>query len=268
MFVAGGLDAVTHPEGKVKKAEKVTAPLSEHVSALPDDTEMLVRINGGVQVVAGALLAVGKLRRLSALALIGSIIPTTYAGHRFWEEIDDEARAQQRVHFLKNLGLLGGLILAAADTDGAPSVSWRVRRQLRRTGHTMSAHTTAAEERVTRAAKKAKKAARRANSTGHRLQMQIEALPVEEAVKKAARRANASGQRALHQIESLPVKKVAKQTARRANASGQRALHQFDAAPVKKAAHQGAQAATRYLSAGAGLTEAMVSQAREHLASN
>ena len=47
---------------------------------------MLVRVNGAVQVGAGVFLAIGKFRRPAAFALIGSIIPTTYAGHRFWEE--------------------------------------------------------------------------------------------------------------------------------------------------------------------------------------
>ena len=129
MFIAGGLDAIRHPEGKAKAAQAVTVPLSRRLPSLPDDPELLVRVNGAVQVGAGALLAVGRFRRLAALALIGSIIPTTYAGHRFWEEEDEAARAQQQIHFLKNLGLLGGLILAAFDTEGAPSVGWRARRR-------------------------------------------------------------------------------------------------------------------------------------------
>ncbi|MBO0730635.1 MAG: hypothetical protein J2P57_15370, partial [Acidimicrobiaceae bacterium] len=73
----------------------------------------------------GTLMALGKFRRLAALALIGTIIPTTYAGHRFWEEEDEATRAQQRIHFLKNLGLLGGLILELFDTEGSPSLRWK-----------------------------------------------------------------------------------------------------------------------------------------------
>src|SRR5665811_516007 len=129
IFIAGGLEAVRNPAGKVKKAETVTKPLSEIVDAMPSDPETLVRINGAVQISAGLLLATGKLRRLASLALIGSINPTTYAGHRFWEETDEVARAQQRIHFLKNLGLLGGLILAAVDTEGDPSLGWRTKRR-------------------------------------------------------------------------------------------------------------------------------------------
>jgi uncharacterized membrane protein YphA (DoxX/SURF4 family) len=129
MFISGGMDAIQAPEGKVKSAAAVTEPLKARFAFLPEDPATLVRFNGMVQVGAGGLLALGKFRRLASWALVASVIPTTYAGHRFWDEVDDEARTQQRVHFLKNLGLLGGLILSATDTEGAPSLGWRARRR-------------------------------------------------------------------------------------------------------------------------------------------
>ncbi len=127
MFVVGGVDSVMHPEGKAKKAEKVGVPIAE-VVGLPEDPVLLVRVNGAVQVAAGALLAIGKAPRLAALALAASLVPTTLAGHRFWEEHDEQARAQQRIHFLKNAAMLGGLLLAATDRDGRPAMSWRARK--------------------------------------------------------------------------------------------------------------------------------------------
>ncbi|PZR80708.1 MAG: hypothetical protein DLM65_07495, partial [Candidatus Aeolococcus gillhamiae] len=138
MFIFGGIDAVRNPDGKVPKAEKVTGPLTDMVPSLPKDTATLVRINGAVQIGAGVALATGKFRRLAAVALIGSTVPTTLAGHRFWEEEDPEQRAQQQVHFLKNIGLLGGLILAAVDTEGAPSLTWRAKRGAKRTSQAVS----------------------------------------------------------------------------------------------------------------------------------
>ncbi|HMJ75179.1 MAG TPA: DoxX family membrane protein [Iamia sp.] len=92
---------------------------------LPDDPELMTKISGGVMVGAGILLALGKLPRLSAAALAATLIPTTFAGHRFWEIDDAEERAAQQVHFFKNVGLLGGLALAAIDTEGRPGVAWR-----------------------------------------------------------------------------------------------------------------------------------------------
>jgi uncharacterized membrane protein YphA (DoxX/SURF4 family) len=138
MFISGGLDAARHPETKVEAAKPVTDQLRTVIPSLPEDTATLVRVNGIVQVVAGVLLAAGKFRRLAALALIGSVIPTTWAGHRFWEESDEQKRAQQRVHFLKNLGLLGGLILAMVDTEGAPSLGWRAQRSAHQISHVVS----------------------------------------------------------------------------------------------------------------------------------
>jgi putative oxidoreductase len=125
IFIRGGLDAAMNPEGKVKNAEKVTGPIAQHVTALPDDTEALVRLNGITQVVAGAMLSLGILRRLSAAVLAGTLIPTTLAGHRFWEELDDDVRNMQITHFAKNLGLVGGLLLVATEprTTRAPRLS-------------------------------------------------------------------------------------------------------------------------------------------------
>lgn len=125
VFVVGGLDAWANPAGRAVLAKPVTDAISSRVPALPEDAEQLVRINAAVQVVAGATLALGRFPRLSALLLAGSLIPTTAAGHRFWEETDAQSRSAQRIHFLKNLSALGGLLLAAADTEGRPSIGWR-----------------------------------------------------------------------------------------------------------------------------------------------
>jgi putative oxidoreductase len=125
IFILGGLDAVRNPEGKVKKAETVTNPIAQRVGVLPDDTETLVRLNGAVQVAAGTLLSLGIARRLGATVLMGSLIPTTLAGHRFWEELDEDARNAQMVHLAKNVGLLGGLLLIATNPTNAPRASKR-----------------------------------------------------------------------------------------------------------------------------------------------
>jgi uncharacterized membrane protein YphA (DoxX/SURF4 family) len=127
MFVAGGFDALQDPAAKVGTAEPIALPVARRISWLTEDTEDLVRINGAVQVAAGCMLAAGILPRLSAMALAASIVPTTAAGHRFWEEEEPDLRKQQRTHFLKNVGLLGGLLLAVVDTEAKPGVMWRTK---------------------------------------------------------------------------------------------------------------------------------------------
>jgi len=39
---------------------------------------------------------------------------------------------------MKNLGLLGGLMLATADTHGKPSLTWRAKRAARAAGNKVS----------------------------------------------------------------------------------------------------------------------------------
>lgn len=125
------------PQHVAKRAEPVVKSIAGVVDFVPEDTEQAVRINGAVQFAAGTLLAIGWAPRLSALAIAGTLVPTTAAGHRFWEEDQPEQRMQQRIHFLKNLAMFGGLLIAAADNDGRPSLAaqgrWRyrsARRQL------------------------------------------------------------------------------------------------------------------------------------------
>ena len=128
-FVWGGIATLRNPGPQVAKAEPVAPAVADKVPLpLPTDTEQLVKINAIAQIVAGLFLAIGRLPRLAALVLAASIVPTTAAGHRFWEIDEPAQRAQQQIHFLKNAGLLGGLLLAALDTEGRPSLGWRARR--------------------------------------------------------------------------------------------------------------------------------------------
>jgi len=134
MFVVGGANALRSASGKADAAEPVTDPLVAFIRKvapqvpIPSDPTTLVRVNGAAQLLAGLALASGKAPRLSATVLAASLVPTTAAGHRFWEEQDPAAKGAQRIHFFKNVSMLGGLLIAAGDTDGKPGVAWRARR--------------------------------------------------------------------------------------------------------------------------------------------
>ena len=117
-YVLLGLDAVRAPGARVDQAAPVLAAMRK-VAPLPDDDELVVRANAGVQVIAGALLASGRLPRLSALALAGSLIPTTIAGHSYWTIEDPAARKIQRIQFHKNMAMIGGLLFAVLDEPQA-----------------------------------------------------------------------------------------------------------------------------------------------------
>ncbi|MCX5208521.1 DoxX family protein [Kitasatospora sp. NBC_00240] len=132
VFLHSGADALLNPRPLEPLAEPVVDTLADHVPAAPQQTDTAIRVNAAVQVAAGALLATGRLPRPAALALAATLVPVTWAGHRFWEEKDEARRAEQRIHFLKNLSLFGGLLIAAADSGAEPSLAWRARHRLHR----------------------------------------------------------------------------------------------------------------------------------------
>ncbi|MEV4440382.1 DoxX family protein [Streptomyces sp. NPDC049577] len=114
VFLASGWQTLRHPELLAPAAAPVALAFARRVPWLPADAERLVRMNGAVDVGAGALLATGRVPRLAALALAASLVPTTIAGHPFWSEDDPGKRIQQRIQFLKNLSILGGLLMTVA----------------------------------------------------------------------------------------------------------------------------------------------------------
>jgi uncharacterized membrane protein YphA (DoxX/SURF4 family) len=134
IFVAGGVNALRNTDAHAERAQKVTdkvVPLAQQAApgvAIPTDARTLVRINAGAQLLAAAALATGRAPRLSATVLAASLVPTTWAGHPFWAEQDPAAKNQQRLQFCKNTSVLGGLLLAAVDTEGQPGLAWRARR--------------------------------------------------------------------------------------------------------------------------------------------
>ncbi|MFF0458052.1 DoxX family protein [Nocardia africana] len=137
VFVVDGVDTLMHPEPRAQAASTLVSHgeqrLPDSVSAkLPADPAKVVRINAIVRVGAGTLLALNRAPRLSSLALAVTVIPATVTEQDFWNESDAQQRAAKRTAFIKDVGLLGGLLIAAADTEGKPSLGWRGRRAARK----------------------------------------------------------------------------------------------------------------------------------------
>ena len=137
MFVVGGVNAVRNASALAAKAAPVTdrftrvAEKAVPQAPLPTDPATLVRINGAAQIGAALLLATGRTPRLASTVLAASLIPTTAVAHRFWEEEDPATRANQKIHFFKNVSMFGGLLIASVDTEGKPGMVWRARRATR-----------------------------------------------------------------------------------------------------------------------------------------
>ena len=115
VFIRAGLDVLRNPEPRVTTASGFLDELRARLPLVPEDKLLMVRTNAGLMVAAGGLLALGvqPWSRLAALALSLSLVPTTLGGHAFWTHTDPATRAQQQIHFDKNLAMLGGLLYFA-----------------------------------------------------------------------------------------------------------------------------------------------------------
>jgi len=143
VFIGRGVDALRNP----KPAAAAARPILEGLSKLPDpvgpkvpfNAETVAQINGAVQIGGGLLLATGRMPRLASATLALSVIPGSLGGHMFWNEADPHRKADERRAFLADVSLIGGLIIAAVDTEGKPSLGWRRRHAARNVSETVTA---------------------------------------------------------------------------------------------------------------------------------
>ena len=168
-FVYGGISTLRKPQDRVPGAapvvEKIAATADKQLPVqVPRDVQQWVQADAAIKVAAGSLFALNKFPRLTALVLSASIVPTTLAGHRFWEHEDPTERFGQISNFLKNTGLLGGLLLAAVDTEGKPSVGYRARKGAKAAAAATEHGFEKASKRAAKAQKKAEKRLKKARS--------------------------------------------------------------------------------------------------------
>lgn len=136
VFIGQGVDSLLNP----KRAAQAAAPAVDGLRSMPDavssnvpsDPETFAKINAAVQIGGGLLLAAGRMPRVASAALALTVIPANLGAHMFWTESDPDRKAEQRRAFLADVSLLGGLIIASADTEGKPSLGWRGRRAAER----------------------------------------------------------------------------------------------------------------------------------------
>lgn len=136
VFISRGVEALKSP----KPATDATRHTLEGLSKLPDpvgtnvpsNAETVAKATAAVQIGGGLLLATGRLPRVASAALALSVVPSSLGGHAFWNEVDPQRKADERRAFITDISLIGGLIIAAVDTEGKPSLGWRSRRAARK----------------------------------------------------------------------------------------------------------------------------------------
>ncbi|MDA2890559.1 DoxX family protein [Mycolicibacterium sp. BiH015] len=136
VFISRGVEALRSP----KPATDATRQTLEGLSKLPDpvgtnvpsNAETVAKVTAAVQIGGGLLLATGRLPRVASAALALSVVPSSLGGHAFWNEVDPQRKTDERRAFITDISLIGGLIIAAVDTEGKPSLGWRGRRAARK----------------------------------------------------------------------------------------------------------------------------------------
>ncbi len=78
-----------------------------------------------LELVGGLALLVGLKARFAALVLFVYVVPVTLIMHNFLG-LEDAERQNQMIHFMKNLAIMGGLLMVTAAGAGPFSVDARL----------------------------------------------------------------------------------------------------------------------------------------------
>lgn len=132
VFIVDGLDAVKNPDAHKEEMEKFRPMIRKvgqrlGLSGIPEDPRVLARISGAVTLVAALALATGKAPRLGALILAAASVKKTVVRYPVWSAQGPLQRREFIDGALRSASLVGGLLIAGADTEGKPSIGWRVR---------------------------------------------------------------------------------------------------------------------------------------------
>lgn len=122
-FVYAGIERLRKPQETSRSLEpnlRRVGSVLPQASTAADHPVAVARIIGGVQIGAGILLALGKAPRIAALLLVGTSAVTAVSDSAAQTGLKDRSSS-----LLKNLSLVGAVLLAAADTAGRPSLAWR-----------------------------------------------------------------------------------------------------------------------------------------------
>ena len=111
IFLWAGYMKVSHFSATAASLASLKIPLATFAAAVA----ILIELGGGISVV------LGFKTRFWAWIMFLYLIPVTYKVHAFWTEAGD-ARTDDMIHLLKNLSIMGALLLLAAYGPGPLSV--------------------------------------------------------------------------------------------------------------------------------------------------
>ncbi|MFF2675086.1 DoxX family membrane protein [Arthrobacter koreensis] len=125
-FAAAGVERLRNAD---QTAQQLTPTLDRLGSVVPSAAGLnpaaVARVLGATQLGAAAMLGLGKFSRLAGLVLAATAGVNTLVEYRNGDATTAEGRKERRTQLLKNLSLIGGVLLAAVDTNGRPGLAWR-----------------------------------------------------------------------------------------------------------------------------------------------
>lgn len=200
-FLSEGWDAFRRPDPHVARTQAAWRALPGDLPEPPDAgrLRLLVRLHGGLMVVAAFLLATGRVPRTAAMVLAGLTAPLALVHQPFGAAARRAAVASQGAgdggrrrgvralgatggvvtaevpeggadhreapeRFLRDLSMIGGALVVALDREGRPGVAWRV--QHARADRAAAREARAAVVAATKEAKAAVREARRTAAAG------------------------------------------------------------------------------------------------------
>ncbi|HEY6423635.1 MAG TPA: DoxX family protein [Pseudonocardiaceae bacterium] len=112
VFVADGVNTLLSPKPKIEAATPLLAKGQEMVPAIPSvNPALVVQAGAGAKILGGLMMGFGRAPRIAALVLAADLVPSTVMQHSFWSTGYPDERKNHAEHFLKNAGLLAGLLL-------------------------------------------------------------------------------------------------------------------------------------------------------------
>jgi putative oxidoreductase len=109
----------------IEKLANSTSAIAYMNSAGIPFADGLLYVAAFVEIVGALSLALGAFARLGAIALAVYLGVVTLVFHAFWN-YEDVARSRQLINFLKNLAIVGGLLMIVAHGPGRASVDARI----------------------------------------------------------------------------------------------------------------------------------------------
>lgn len=131
-FITSGTQVLREPGAAAEELrpwlDKVGPAARARGIPVPQDPATAARALASVQVAAAGALALGKAPRTSAALLAAALLPTALATTASG---NPDASRRKVTEATRNASLVGGLLLAALDTEGRPGLAWRARRASR-----------------------------------------------------------------------------------------------------------------------------------------